>query len=120
MPHFDQKLLFNDRFVNVDWVLDRHLHRHLNNFLYFNRFVDVYRFVNVDGSLNVLRNLHVICNFLDNLYRDFLFHFNIFWHLHYFLDNPLRSWNRFRHFNYDLDRFFNHNFLDYLFRYSSL
>ena len=122
MSHFNKKFFLDNRFFNVDWVLNWNLDRHLNNFLNFNWLVNVNRFIDVYGGFYYFWSWHFNCfhNFFDYFNRNFLLNINIFGDLHYFLDHSFRAWNRFRNFHNDLNWFFHNDLFDNLFRNSTI
>lgn len=119
MPHLYQKLLIYYWFVNVnrifDWNLDRNLYLSLNLDW---RLLNVERLVNIDRlfhnrwdwNLNRLNNLFF--HLFYDLHGYFFLDFNILGDLDHLLYNTFRSWNYFRDFHNNFNRFLYNNLFD--------
>lgn len=120
MPHFDDELLFNDRFFNINRVFNWNLHLDFNDPFNFNRLVNVDRFIDVDRHLDDFSygNFDSFHDLFNNFHRNFFFNLNVLRDLDNFFHHPFRTWdwlrNLYNHFNW----LFNNNFLDDLFRNS--
>ena len=101
MSHFNQEFFFDNRFLYVDRILDWNFDRNFNYFLNLYRFVNINGFIYVNRSFNYFWSWNFNCfnDFLDNFNRNLFLNLDIFGNLYNFLDN---------------------NFLDNLFRNSTV
>ena len=122
MSHFNQEFFFDNRFLYVDRILDWNFDRNFNYFLNLYRFVNINGFIYVNRSFNYFWSWNFNCfnDFLDNFNRNLFLNLDIFGNLYNFLDNSLRAWNRFRNLDNNLNWLLDNNFLDNLFRNSTV
>ena len=118
-------LLIYYRFIYVNL----NLYRHLNWNLYFTfsldylllEIVHINRLIYIHWLINIVRLIDIYWLLDDSCWSS---HFNLIWHfllnLYYLLHNSLWTMYEFRNFYSDLNRFFDNNLLNNLFRQFSI
>lgn len=118
-----QKLLFDDRLVDIDWYFLRNMNRYFNSDRYFynaftlNWLFNVDRLIDIDWLLDNCGHFNRDClhyfffNFFHYFKWHFLLHLDVFRHFHYFLYDSLRPRHKLRY----LHQYFHWLFHDDLF-----
>lgn len=125
MSYFVYPFFFNDRPIDVNWILNWNLNRYFYNFLNFDwRAINVDRLVDIDRLLDDCWHLYcsnyLFWNLFNHLNRGFLLNLYVFWHLDYLFNNSLWTHHMLWNLYDNLDRFFNDNFFDNLFWSSTI
>ncbi len=90
-----QQLLFDIRPVNVNGLFNWNFHGNLAVNIHWNFTINMDWLVHIYDFLYDCGHFHCLYYLLLHLKGNFLFDFDVFRYLHYFLDDSFRAWNWF-------------------------